>query len=64
MCSPQLPNISLPATNIGQQGYGKTMLVSRYSLLYDMTDGVLSKPCGKLDANSTAKGVIKEISKY
>ena len=48
----------------GQQGYGKTMLVSRYCLLYDITDGVLSKPCGKLDANSTAKGVIREISEY
>lgn len=35
----------------GQQGYGKTMLVSRYCLLCDITDGVLSKPCGKLDAN-------------
>lgn len=48
----------------GQQGYGKTMLVSRYGLLYNTTDGILSKPYGKLDANSTAKGVIREISEY
>lgn len=49
---------------VGQQGFGKTMLISRYGLLYDTIDGVPPKPCGKLDANSTAKGVIKEISKY
>lgn len=56
---------TFPALYIaGQQGYGKTMLVSRYGLLYDTTDSVPPKPCGKLDANSTAKGVVKEISKY
>lgn len=48
---------------VGQQGYGKTLLVSRYCLLYD-TAYIPSKLNGKLDANSTAKGVIKEISEY
>lgn len=49
---------------VGQQGYGKTMLISRYGLLYDRTDVVPVRPCGKLDANSTAKGVLGEFSEY
>lgn len=50
---------------VGQQGFGKTMLVSRYALLYDkILGGMSAKPYGNLDANSTSKGVIGEISKY
>ena len=70
LCSmrPQVAALGLttfPALYIvGQQGFGKTMLVSRYCLLYDVMDNVPPRLCGKLDANSTAKGVIKEISKY
>ena len=46
----------------GQQGFGKTMLSSRYCLLYDMVTPP-SVPFGNLDACSTDKGILKELSK-
>ena len=46
----------------GQQGFGKPMLSSRYCLLYDMVTPP-SVPFGNLDACSTDKGILKELSK-
>lgn len=45
---------------VGKQGLGKTVLTSRYCLLYDnVKDGT---KYGKFEGNSTAKGIMKEIA--
>lgn len=44
----------------GRQGWGKTVLVSRYCLLYDAVADC--KKWGQLEGNSTPKGIMHEIS--
>lgn len=47
---------------VGRQGVGKTVLASRYSLLYDQRAS--SGKAGMLESNSTPKGIVNAISSY